>query len=106
MPNSHGVVAENNPLLANVDLGDFLDPLELILKFADRPVMIPQYKVDLLAPNPLPACQRTLGPTMQKSPAPISFATSDAHLRAPLRWTRRFSLALNESVKPQEEPSL
>ena len=30
MPDAHGVVAENNRLLADVDLGDFLDPNELV----------------------------------------------------------------------------
>ena len=60
-PDSHGIVAKHNRLLSNVDLGDFLDPHELIFDLPNHPIMIPRCEVDSLAPNPLPVSERDLG---------------------------------------------
>lgn len=73
MPNSHGIVAKHNRLLANVDFGDILDPHELVLDFPNHAVMIPQYKVDPLATNRLPISQRDLGSTYAKIAQEVEF---------------------------------
>ena len=68
MPDSHRVVAEHDGLIANVDLGDFFDPDELVHDVFDDAVVVAKNEVDLLAANLLPVTKATLGPPMQKSP--------------------------------------
>ena len=62
MPDAHCVAAQNNWLIANIDLGDFLQPHELAGNFLNRAVVVAKDQVNLFTAYPLPVGQRGFGP--------------------------------------------
>ena len=54
MPGPHGVVAEYDGLIANIDLSDLFDPDELVHDLLDAKVVVANNEIDLLTMDLLP----------------------------------------------------
>jgi len=85
IPDAHSVVAKHDPLAVDGDLGEVIEPKEVLREFSGLLVMIARHEVDLPATNLPPICE-------------CSSAVADAKISDEVKNIARFNVGI-QAVK-------